>query len=102
MTPVPLSNRLAIALVAAVAMGGFVAVTWGIIGFGLAASLRGVKSETVGFSVIIVAPLGATVAAVVAFGVGMIPYGSRPWLRWVIVAAASLFAGAGMFAAIAA
>lgn len=102
MEPVPRSKRVAIAIVAAVLMGGFVMMAWSILGFVIASTLRGNKSETVGLSTILIAPAGAALAALVAFGVGLIPYGPRPWIRWVLTAGAALAVGGAVFAALAA
>lgn len=99
--PPPLPRRALIGLLTAAITGGFIMMVWSFLGFGIAASLRGVKSETVGYSTILVAPAGAFAAAITAFIAALPPHGKRPWLRWIVVPAVYLVIGVVVFALLA-
>jgi hypothetical protein len=99
--PPPLGQRALFALAAAFLMGIFVMIAWSFIGFGFAASMRGTKSETVGYGTIVIAPAGALLAAVSAFVTGLPAYGERWWLRWVVLPVVFLIGGVVFFALLA-
>jgi hypothetical protein len=82
---------------AAVALSVFVMIAWSVIGFGVAGSLRGAKSETVGLSTILIAPGGALLAALAALVAGLPAYGERWWLRWILLPVGFLVLGGVTF-----
>lgn len=99
--PMPFGTRALLSLLVGFGMAAHVYATWTLTGFGLASNLRGTRSETVGYSAIVVGPAGAALAFVLALLVGLFPFGARPWLRWAILATLFTFAGPATFFAIA-
>ncbi len=93
----PFAKRLLLAIPTGFFFFAYVFVMWAAIGFGLAGNTTGPKGETAGYMAIVVAPLGAVVGLLAAFGAMLFPYGPRWWLRLVILAIAFVAVGFGVF-----